>query len=640
MNIRKAFFATLLSCLVFSSLFVESGYAFSLIKSWFTSDETAETKEKEAKEAEKPSAHIAKKKEKPTAAASKPKAGDGKTVVVFQDGTTVTEDKIREDLEEIPAQLSAKMSFQDIKVLLAWKAAFSKVMYEHAQKSGVLNDKKAQEIIKARGDTAIGLLLLEEMSSTAVTFEQGKKIYNESWAKHGKDKNELHLLAINTTNSTVSANLSQNQGTRQMSEVVEVLDKHKRDTKYMDLGQRNQSMYPPEIASAALKAGKGHTIGPFELGGALMFFFIVDISKAQKQKFDQEFFEKYKEANKKEFVNEFMRGLYAKHHVTFYKFDGSKLDPFQIVEQGKKNAKVRDFSKIKADYLMADIGGRKVCVRDVLEFFKVDSLLSEVFVTMSRQFGISLEDVCYYAAKVLTDDRILLLEAVETGFNKRKDIVEKCKNLERMELIHRAIQNRVKVTSADIKKHYNKFIQSIPDEDKNDQEIAVKMVFFPTKEAAARALDDVLHGSAKFTDQFTEQKGSSDGGAVDLGYVRRQSTPPELWALIKKGAQGTCCKQVIEVNGAQFGVKGNYAILYVSDRRPVSLPSLANPQEKAYFEALAFREQAIEFVMALMEAAVKSILGRPISEWRREKEYVHSILNMLVGTPTSAPQQQ
>ncbi|MDR1233835.1 MAG: peptidyl-prolyl cis-trans isomerase [Holosporales bacterium] len=631
MNIKKTFFATLLSCLVFLVLFSGDGNAFSLIRDWFKTEETPKAKKPTVSD-KKPSAHHPKKKK---AKAEKPA---GKTVVVFKDGATVTEDQINKDLEEVPPQLAAKMSYVDIRNLLAWKAAFSRVMYGAAKKAGILKDSKVKEIIDARIKTAVGLLLLEKKSMEEVTFEQAKKIYDKKWDEQGKNSKEFTLIAINTTSGTVVSRLKAEDGRWEVESLKKLLDSNKDTTKYMELGPRNQAMFPPEIVTAVKEAGKGATVGPFELGGAFMLFFVQDIRKAAKKEFTQDLFNSSKEMKSKEYVNLFMKKLYGKFKVIFRDLKGTQRDPFKH-DPNKKDKGMSNLSKIKDTQVLANVGDKTVCVKDVKSFYKVDSLYSEVFLSMSRQFNISLEEVISYAVKVLVDDLVLGKEAFETKFNKEHEVVEKCNQIRTMEAVQQFIQASIKVTPEDTKKVYKKYIQSIPEEDKNDHEIAVKLIFFKTKEDASAALSEILGGDVKFSDKFNEQLKNHE--AIDLGYIRKRGTPPELWSLVKKCAPGTCCKEIVEVNGGQFGVKGgNYAIMYTSDRRPISLPSLSDPREKAYFESLAFRETAVKFVITIMKNGVVSINGKSFEEWMQQKEYVHSTLNMLVGMPMSNQQSQ
>jgi hypothetical protein len=138
-------------------------------------------------------------------------------------------------------------------------------------------------------------------------------------------------------------------------------------------------------------------------------------------------------------------------------------------------------------------------------------------------------------------------------------------------------------------------MKAMPKESKNDNEIAVRLLFFPSKKDATNTLKSIASGSAKFSDLFKERSVSGDKSVVDLGYVKKEGVPPELWDSVKKVASGVCCKDTLEIDGSQFGVEElRYAVAYVADRRPVRLPSLSNPQDKKQFQAMAEREKAIE----------------------------------------------
>ena len=89
---------------------------------------------------------------------------NGKTVVLFKDGTTITDQEINKEIEDIPEQLSAKMSLAEIRSFLAWKNAYKKVVTDAALRSGVAKSKEGRELIDKRKKTVAGFMLLDEKS--------------------------------------------------------------------------------------------------------------------------------------------------------------------------------------------------------------------------------------------------------------------------------------------------------------------------------------------------------------------------------------------------------------------------------------------------------------------------------------------
>ena len=83
------------------------------------------------------------------------------------------------------------------------------------------------------------------------------------------------------------------------------------------------------------------------------------------------------------------------------------------------------------------------------------------------------------------------------------------------------------------------------------------------------------------------------------------------------------------MNGEQFGVPGKeYAIVYIADRRPVTLPSLSNEADKQYFKRLTEREKAVELARSIMINEVKTIENKGVDELAKQApEYVNRMLS-------------
>ena len=174
-------------------------------------------------------------------------------------------------------------------------------------------------------------------------------------------------------------------------------------------------------------------------------------------------------------------------------------------------------------------------------------------------------------------------------------------------------------------------MKSIPEEDKNDNEISVKLAFYETREDAAVALKSINSGEEKFGSVYKEKSAKKE--AIDLGYVKKRGTSPDLWALLKTGASGACIKQIVEMNGGQFGMNGkNYVLIYIADRRPVQLPSLSNEAEKSYFQRLAEREKAVDLARTILLNGIKSIESKQIEDLvKQNPDYVNRMISVLLG---------
>ncbi|MDO4975206.1 MAG: hypothetical protein Q4E61_02670 [Alphaproteobacteria bacterium] len=557
----------------------------------------------------------------------------GKTMILFRDGTRITDTDIKDELDNIPEQISGKMSLTEIKSFLAWKKAYDKVMTEVANKSGLRDSEKIKELIAKRKITAAGFMLLDEEAKKLMTFDALKKHYDKVWDKNFKGTKEFSLVAITTADKNIPDQIKKN--VKDLSSLKKFLETNSANVKSMDMDSRPQAMFPPEISDVVLKQGANTIVGPFEVKGTFMMFFIKSINDAQKKEFTEEFAEEYKKVASKDFIKEYTESLYKKYKVQIFDVNKKVVDPFNIIGTGNKKESDEKalvaLTKLKDDAILAKMTKGIVTVKDLKDFFKVDSLLNETFISMAKQFNISPEDVIVYAVKLVMDDKVLACEVAERKYTSLPAIEVKLKEVENMELKHAYFKENVKVKSEDVKRTFDKFIKSIPEEDKNDNEISVKLAFFTTQDEAEKSLNAIQSGEEKFSNIYKEKVAKKE--SIDLGYVKKRGVSPELWSMLKTGASGACCKQIVQLNSEQFGVSGkNFALVYIADRRPVTLPSLSNEAERKYFHRLAEREKAVDLVKVHLIASIKSIEGKPIEEINKTaSDQIDRIISVLLG---------
>ena len=311
------------------------------------------------------------------------------------------------------------------------------------------------------------------------------------------------------------------------------------------------------------------------------------------------------------------------------------MDPFELAndktsekEKGKELVKL---SKLKDDAVLATYKSGTFTVKELKDFYKVDTLLDKTFVAMTQQFGLPLDRVIIYAVKLAVDDIVLAKEVEELHYRETAKVAEKLQEVGNMEIQHAYFKEKVKVNGEDVKITYNKFIKSIPEEDKNDNEISARLAFYETREDAAVALKSITSGEEKFSTVYKQK--SQNKETLDLGYVKKRSVSPELWTLLKTGAAGACVKQIVEIAGDQFGIEGkNFAIIYIADRRPVTLPSLSNEADKKFFQRLAERDKAVELAKTLLKSGIDKIEGHKIDDvLKNNTEYVNKIVSALLG---------
>jgi hypothetical protein len=555
-------------------------------------------------------------------AAGGKKLAKDKAAVVFKNGDIIQENVIIEEMNTIPESVSSKISFADTKTFLLVKAAYEKTMTDVAEKSGVGLKKSVKDAVTQRLSTATGFLLQDAKAEEMMTPEALEKHYDRTWDKTFKGKKQFSLTALVTQNSSLAKKIVKDVTDEES--LQKLVKRNQSVLKSMDIGTRQEGTFPKEIAEKIKKSGENSIVGPLEINGSFMLFYVKKVSEAEKQKFTDEVAASYRQAAKADFKNEYMKLLHKKHKVEIFGVDGEKVNAFEIVsrnedsndtgkEKKKKSARLVNLSTIKDDTVLAKSNKKIVTVKDLKEFFKVKTLQDDSLLNMAQQFGISLEEVVTYAAKLVIDDWLLSKEVEESKYDEDPDVKEKLKKIKDAEILHAYFKDTVKVKDEDVRRVFNDTIKAIPEDERNGNEVSVKVLLFRTQEDAHAVRRSITAGERKFNDLFKERIADQEKSAVDLGYVGKRDVSPEFWGIIKKKSTGVCCEEVVSVNGDQYGAPGaNFAVVYVADKRPVPLPSLSNPGDKARFQDMAERMKRAERVKEEMARAVETVGGKSV----------------------------
>lgn len=566
------------------------------------------------------------------------KSGE-KIAVKFKGGKIITENEVNKIMESVPPQLVSRISYQDLKFFSILNEVYKEVVLSLAKKEGFDKlGKVTRAVAKKRLSEAVALYLDEQANKLMDEKGALQEHYDKLWVEVAKlNQKEITAKIILVSDPQISDTVKNTA--KSMEDLEKLVSIHKDAIKIMDFGKRPEGMYPKEVIDPIKKAGKGKIVGPFSVNSDNVFFYVSDISNIVKQKFDKKFANEYRYIAKRDFLSRVLISLCKRREVTVYALDKTVVqveDLFKTKEAkevGKKPAsnKKIDFSKITDDFVLAKFGNKKIIVKDIKEFFKVDSISGEVFSAMAARFNLSVEDVVLFATKIVLEDRIVEDEVLDTHYiDKCKD---KLKEVERIEIMGQYTLSKYKPSVQEVKLVYKQQIDSIPEEDKNDKEISTKMIMFKTRQDAEKELSAFNNGDKKFNDAFKEALQSH--GGIDLGYVKRQGVDPEIWAVLKRGATATCCNEVVELDGRQFGVQGKiFAIVYVGDRRPVTLPSLDNPADKKQFEMIAMQQKAMNDIVSKLGLYVISINGVLFSEFMAANEMlVRRMIQMIVAAP-------
>ena len=206
--------------------------------------------------------------EKLNAQSAKQSADEGKTVVLFKDGTKITDSVIKKEIDEVPEQLSAKMSLTEIRSFLAWKNAYKKVITEVALRSGVAKSKEISDLIEKRKRTVAGFMLLDEKSKELMTFEALKENYDKVWDKNFKGTKEFSLIAVTTADKNLADRIKNE--VKSEDDLKKIAEANPSKINKLDMDSRPQGIFPSEVTSAVLKQGAKTIVGPFELKGSFM----------------------------------------------------------------------------------------------------------------------------------------------------------------------------------------------------------------------------------------------------------------------------------------------------------------------------------------------------------------------------------
>lgn len=164
----------------------------------------------------------------------------------------------------------------------------------------------------------------------------------------------------------------------------------------------------------------------------------------------------------------------------------------------------------------------------------------------------------------LVDQHILTKAAESKGLDKdpkvQKQIKDACAAIVQKAELERRVEGMI--TADQKKKKYDELMSKI---DKNEQEIAFRMVPFKDAAAAEEALKKVQSGNMKFDELFKRGGGIRGGG--ERGYARSRELPEAIWKTLSSTNKGQLASGVQSAEGAHW-------VMFVDDKRAIVLPKL------------------------------------------------------------------
>ncbi len=561
---------------------------------------------------------------------------DEKIAIKFKDGTKIEKSAILKDLYDVGMQYQNKMSFNDLMLLIELRHAYEKVITDAAKKAKMDQDEKYKQSLEARKKALGTFAFLEDQAEKLMTKKELKKFYDDTWDKHIKGTDQVSLVLIQAPDKKTADQIKRDaKNEESLNKIIKDLKDRGNNVATIPLDDYPETSLPPEIIKEMKSKGKNTVVGPFPMQGVVTLLFLKSFHKAKKKELSDDMIPQVKQLASKEFANRYVSSLIKKYKVEIYDLNGDKMEWDSKDKKDKKKKQVPMLSKIKETQVIARIGDQQeLTMQDLYKMFNIKSLDNEIFGSLAMQLRISIEDVIYNAIKLCVQDKLLAEEVEKAEYMKTSKMKKLCEQIEKQHLRNAYFANTVKITESDAKKEYNKYIKMMKPEDKDDNEISVKLLFYKTEKETETAIKEYKGKPKQFNEDF-KTKLASNKDAIDLGYVKRQEVPQEVWKIIKTSTPGTCINKVLQIDGAAYGFEGkNFAVAYIGDRRPIKLPTF---QETApMFRKVAEKMQAIAICDKLLLDNVIRIDGKTYKSLQEEMR--HKLLVIVIqGDSSTTP---
>lgn len=558
--------------------------------------------------------------------------------VVFNNGTKIEKSAVNEELSNIPLDLSSRMSYAELSRLVAFKLAYQKIIDTKVKEMKLADDPEISKSMQSRRKSYASSKFLNKQVEKIMTNAELEKYYNEMWDKHMKGTNEISGIMISARNKDQSEKILKVKSEDDLNKIVNEYKNGKSPVATQSFDMPEGAL-PPDIVKQIKVKGSNSIVGPFNIQGMAMFLFVKSVHPAVKKPFSGEIREQYKQVAHREFANRYVKKLMEDNNVVIYDLLGKPVDLNKKDDSNKKKDDKKDpvnLSTIKDDFVIAKIGNKiTLKIADLYPIYNIKSIENELFASMSVQLKVSMEEVIQSAIKLCVQDRLLEQEMTKNKFMDTKEIKTKFEQIDAQQLRRAYFNKTVKITETDARKEFNKYLETIKPDAKDDQEISVRLMFYSTENEAKTSLKKYQGTPKSFSKDFEEA--AKNKKAIDLGYIRKvQSISPisPIWESVKTAAPAACCKQVIKVNGEAFGFPNkNFAVAYIGDRRQIKLPTFEETQ--SFFRKVAEKMQAIAIVEKLMKQEIASIDNVPMNSIKPEE--LNKLLINIITEDTELP---
>ncbi|MBP9752349.1 MAG: peptidylprolyl isomerase [Proteobacteria bacterium] len=586
----------------------------------------------EAPKAEKPVEEAKKedvKAEEPKTEASKPaeevkeevKAEESKTEetaqkVEYSDDTLAAKidgvDKkviikdVKATMDMLPPQMR-QLPFQTLYPILVRQAVDFVLMEQEAIKQGI--DKKP-EIVKAIADRKRDVLraaYLEKEVQTKVSEDTLKKKYEEIKKMIPENEKEYEIAHIVVKDEAEAKKLISEikSGKTTFEKGLEKTLDERSKANGGKIGYIKRMDITPEIFKEIESAKSGDVIStPLTLGKAGSSIFRV-VSNRPLQVPE---FEKIKDEIRKALLPELsldiVKAVKADAGLKLFNLEGKEI-PERSQEELNNSLKedapsTVDASKLADDFTCATYKDGKITLKDLKDAY---AALPDMFkmLPFEKIYELVLIRVC--------NDQIIAKAAEKSGIGSDAKIQEKMKSEAKLVVQEAYLKAKAEaaISETDMKAEYNAIVKNMSE--KNEMEYRLRHIAFKTEEEAKAGLKKLKSGESfdKLVESSIDDSTKDKKG--ELGYVRKNMLPQEIFEPISKTAKGTLVNQVCKLNDNLFSV------MRVEDKRPVTPPTFEQLKERIK-GALTAKKAALvlEDLRSKFKITYESIKGLPTAD--------------------------
>ncbi|MDR1365325.1 MAG: peptidyl-prolyl cis-trans isomerase [Holosporales bacterium] len=389
-----------------------------------------------------------------------------KKVVVFKDGKAITEAEINEGIQELPEEMSNRMTMGQLRLLETLLLAYREVTERVAKGTKLNNEDEGQ--VKRRIDNIAANEYIRRMVATRMTPAALEKHYDKTYKEkiEGQKAADVRIIILKNK-SEIEAFDPVVKANGSAAAVEAYCAKHPANVA-ATLKNRLLATLPPEVAKIASTKGGKHLVGPFKVRGVMMYFYVDDVCDARKEKFTEALARAYSRGAELDFTRDFYAELFKQYDAKVCGLDKKDFNPndFKPEVLGKNATDKSEAAVLKLGdaHVLAKYKGGIVTAKDVKEYYTTPSLGSDVLIGMRSRYGMSLWDVIVYAVRVILEERIAALECKKAKFDQEPEIMRIIARERNDETLH-VVLSKLKVDEKAVQRAFEDLMKTVDRDD-------------------------------------------------------------------------------------------------------------------------------------------------------------------------------